>query len=211
MVLYDRLSLVQFSISVLVLRLMLVGVWLGLHWALFYFFDHYIISWQSLRLQTVPGNGACLRHCPSEGQCLRAVAFGAAVAKGDLLFRRRCFRRSVLSAAIKSIKSYQQPHPGPDSNARYKLAMPARRPCPSPLQRAGGVSGYYGRAAGSSRALTGQLSTGLHTQCGVNFFILDSRRVLAPAPKVLESDSKTHLKSRFCLQAILKKRGRILD
>ena len=25
----------------------------------------------------------------------------------------------------------------------------------------------------------------LQTQCGVNFFILDSRRVLAPAPKVL--------------------------
>ena len=44
------------------------------------------------------------------------------------------------------------------------------------------------------------------TQCGVNFFILDSRRVLAPAPKVLGSDIKTHLKSRFC--AILKKKGR---
>ena len=39
-------------------------------------FDHYIINWQSLRLQTVPGNGACLRHCPSEGQCLRAGALG---------------------------------------------------------------------------------------------------------------------------------------
>ena len=26
----------------LVLRLMLVGIWLGLHWVLFYFFDHYI-------------------------------------------------------------------------------------------------------------------------------------------------------------------------
>ena len=24
-------------------RMMLVGVWLGLHWVLFYFFDHYII------------------------------------------------------------------------------------------------------------------------------------------------------------------------
>ena len=36
----------------------------------------YIINWQSLRLQTVPGNGACLRHCPSEGQCLRAGALG---------------------------------------------------------------------------------------------------------------------------------------
>ena len=47
----------------------------------------------------------------------------------------------------------------------------------------------------------------LQVQCGVNFFILDSRRVLAPAPKVLGSDIKTHLKSRFCLQAILKKRG----
>ena len=45
------------------------------------------------------------------------------------------------------------------------------------------------------------------TQWGVNFFILDSRRVLAPAPKVPGSDIKTHLKSRFCLQAILIKRG----
>ena len=40
-------SSVQFS-SVqpyaLVLRLMLVGIWLGLHWVLFYFFDHYIQS-----------------------------------------------------------------------------------------------------------------------------------------------------------------------
>ena len=26
---------------------------------------------------------------------------------------------------------------------------------------------------------------GLHTQCGINFFMLDSRRGLAPAPKVL--------------------------
>ena len=37
------------------------------------------------------------------------------------------------------------------------------------------------------------------------------RRVLAPAPKVLGSDIKTHLKSRFCLQAILKKRGAMLQ
>ena len=29
------------------------------------------------------------------------------------------------------------------------------------------------------------LKAGLQTQCGVNSFILDSRRVLAPAPKVL--------------------------
>ena len=48
------------------------------------------------------------------------------------------------------------------------------------------------------------------TQCGVNCFILDSRRVLAPAPKVPGSDIKTHLKSRFCLQAILKKGGAIV-
>ena len=44
----------------------------------------------------------------------------------------------------------------------------------------------------------------LQTQCGVNSFILDSRRVLAPAPKVPGSDIKTHLKSRC--RAILKKR-----
>ena len=25
------------------LRLMLVGIWFGLYWVLFYFFDHYII------------------------------------------------------------------------------------------------------------------------------------------------------------------------
>ena len=52
------------------------------------------------------------------------------------------------------------------------------------------------------------LSFQMQTQCGVNVFILDSRRVLAPAPKVLGSDIKTHLKSRFCLQAILTKKGR---
>ena len=27
------------------LRLMLVGIWLGLYWVLFSFFDHYIKSW----------------------------------------------------------------------------------------------------------------------------------------------------------------------
>ena len=43
-------------------------------------------------------------------------------------------------------------------------------------------------------------------QCGANFFILDSRRVLAPAPK--NAGTKTHLKSRFCLQAIYEKKGR---
>ena len=32
------------------LRLMLVGVWLGLLWVLFYFFDHYIQSSVQLRL-----------------------------------------------------------------------------------------------------------------------------------------------------------------
>ena len=45
-------------------------------------------------------------------------------------------------------------------------------------------------------------NTTLRIQGGVNFFILDSRRVSAPASKVLGSDIKTHLKSRFCLQAI---------
>ena len=48
---------------------------------------------------------------------------------------------------------------------------------------------------------------GLQTQCGVNFFILDSRRVLAPAPNVPGSDVKTHLKSSICVQAIKKKGG----
>ena len=50
-----------------------------------------------------------------------------------------------------------------------------------------------------------------NTVCGVNFFILGSRRVLAPAPKVPGSDITTHLKSRFCLQAILTKRGAMLE
>ena len=37
---------IQFSsvLYALVLRLMLVGIWLGLHWVLFYFFDDYIQS-----------------------------------------------------------------------------------------------------------------------------------------------------------------------
>ena len=47
----------------------------------------YIIGWQSLRLQTVPGNGACLRHCPSEGQCLRAGALGRLSPKVTLYSR----------------------------------------------------------------------------------------------------------------------------
>ena len=33
---------------------------------------------------------------------------------------------------------------------------------------------------------------GLHTQCGVNFFILDSRRVFAPAPWVLGPQLRAH-------------------
>ena len=40
----------------------------------------------------------------------------------------------------------------------------------------------------------------------LNLLILDSRRVLAPALKVLGSDIKTHLNSRFCLQAIFGRR-----
>ena len=48
-------------------------------------------------------------------------------------------------------------------------------------------------------------------QCGVKLFVLDSKRVLAPAPKVPGSDIKTHLKSRFCLQAIWKKRCAIYE
>ena len=45
------------------------------------------------------------------------------------------------------------------------------------------------------------------TQRGGTFFILDARRVSPPpAPKVLGSDSKTHLQSRFC--AIFTKGGR---
>ena len=53
---------------------------------------------------------------------------------------------------------------------------------------------------------------GLQTQCGVNFFISDLRRDLAPAPKLLGSDIKTHLESRLCLAAILKnKKGVMLE
>ena len=59
---------------------------------------------------------------------------------------------------------------------------------------------------GTSYLLGDYDNRGLQTQCGVNSFILDSRRVLAPAPKVTQgAETKTHLKSRF--SAILKKRG----
>ena len=37
----------------------------------------------------------------------------------------------------------------------------------------------------AGRGVRRQWLLGLQTQCGVNFFILDLRRVLAPAPKVL--------------------------
>ena len=50
---------------------------------------------------------------------------------------------------------------------------------------------------------------GVQIQCGANFLILDSRRVLAQAPEVPGSDIKTHPKSRFC--AILKRRGAMQD
>ena len=42
-------------------------------------------------------------------------------------------------------------------------------------------------------------------RCGVHLFILDSRRVLATAPKVLGSDIKTHLESRLCASLTTKK------
>ena len=56
-------------------------------------------------------------------------------------------------------------------------------------------------------------SSNCKQQCGETFFILDARRVLAPAPtvKVPGSDIKTHLRSKFWLQAIWKKRGAILE
>ena len=55
-----------------------------------------VTGWQSLRLQTVPGNGACLRHCPSEGQCLRAGALGRLSPKGARSFRMNVLRRVPL-------------------------------------------------------------------------------------------------------------------
>ena len=39
-----QFSSVDVDIYALVLRLMLVDIWLGLHWVLFYSFDHYIQS-----------------------------------------------------------------------------------------------------------------------------------------------------------------------
>ena len=62
--------------------------------------------------------------------------------------------------------------------------------------------GQRGSASSAACGRDAQLHESLHIQFGINFFRLDSRRVLAPAPKVLESDIKTHLKSRFCLLAI---------
>ena len=53
-------------------------------------------NWQSLRLQAVPGNGACLRHCPSEGQRLRAGALRRLSPKGARLFRMNVLRRVPL-------------------------------------------------------------------------------------------------------------------
>ena len=50
------------------------------------------------------------------------------------------------------------------------------------------------------RALLPSSCLCLQIQCDLNFFILDSRRVLAPG-----AGARTHLKSRFC--AILKSRG----
>ena len=42
------------------------GLWLyWYYWVLFSFLDHYSIRWQSLRRQTVPGNGACLQYTQS--------------------------------------------------------------------------------------------------------------------------------------------------
>ena len=58
------------------------------------------MDWQSLRLQTVPGNGACLRHCPSEGQCLRAGALGRLSPKGARLFSW-IFRTNILKVQFK--------------------------------------------------------------------------------------------------------------
>ena len=40
----------------------------------------------------------------------------------------------------------------------------------------------------------------------VNFFILDSRRVLAPAPTALGSDIKTQFKFRYCVKNMLNER-----
>ena len=51
-----------------------------------------------------------------------------------------------------------------------------------------------------------QLQEEPYFRCGLNSFMLDSRRALAQPPKVLGSDSKPHLETRccfFCLQAIL--------
>ena len=66
------------------------------------------------------------------------------------------------------------------------------------VEMAGGAEGTDGGVTTNGRALEAASRMGAwlkhnisfppdvrHTQCGVNCFILDSRRVLAPAPKVL--------------------------
>ena len=51
--------------------------------------------------------------------------------------------------------------------------------------------------AEASLTIPDNTSYSLPNQCGVNFFALDSRHILAPVPMVLGSDIKTRLKSSF--------------
>ena len=81
-----------------------------------------------------------------------------------------------------------------DVRSHLRLRLPACTPPACARATLHGTAPRHARACPDLAAI----------QRGGNFFILGSRRVLAPAPKVQGSD-KTHLKSRFCV--ILKNMG----
>ena len=72
------------------------------------------------------------------------------------------------------------------------------------LQRVGAV---LLQRVGDERVVVVVRKVGLQIQCGVNFFILDSTRVLAPAPKVL---GPKHISNPDLLASHLEKGGAVL-
>ena len=63
------------------LRLMLVGIWLGLHWVLFYFFDHLCYRLAKFKTSNCSGQRSLSSALPVRRTVSQGRGVGAAVPK----------------------------------------------------------------------------------------------------------------------------------
>ena len=114
-----------------------------------------VMGWQSLRLQTVPGNGACLRHCPSEGQCLRYLLISSSAHNG-----RRRQELSCCNLLPISYKTKKSPNAFAQARLPCKLRVRSKRPVGGARWKpCGPCCTHASRVTSSSRPLAVGLGT----------------------------------------------------